>query len=58
MTNYWAPKDGKTVGVRVPLPKMESYNQAQRSTEDVLRVLVWLAGTWVCTGVLGVGVGY
>ncbi|CAK4032662.1 hypothetical protein AC578_2332 [Lecanosticta acicola] len=55
--NYWAPKDGKTVGVRIPLPKMEQYNEAQRQTQKLLKVLEYLEYSWVAAsfvnGMLG-----
>lgn len=55
--NFWAPSDGKTVGMNVPLPNMEDYNQAQRATQDLLRTLEWLEYSWVgssfVVGVLG-----
>jgi hypothetical protein len=58
MKNYWAPKDGKTVGVRVPLPNMGQYNDAQRATEQLLEVLQWMEWSWVGAS-LGAGmVGY
>ncbi|KAM0710908.1 hypothetical protein Q7P35_001646 [Cladosporium inversicolor] len=58
MKNYWAPKDGKTVGVRVPLPNMGKYNEAQRATEQLLEVLQWMEWSWVGAS-LGAGmVGY
>lgn len=47
--NYWAPSDGKTVGVRIPLPKMQEYNVAQRQTENLLKILEWLEYSWVAT---------
>lgn len=58
MKNYWAPKDGKTVGLRVPLPNMGKYNEAQRATEELLEKLQWLEWSWVGAS-LGAGViGY
>lgn len=56
--NYWAPSDGKTVGVKVPLPNMGDYNDAQRATEKVLEALQWIEWSWVGAS-LGAGmVGY
>lgn len=56
--NYWAPKDGKTVGLRVPLPNMAQYNEAERATEEVLKVLQWVEWSWVGAS-LGAGlIGY
>jgi len=58
MKNYWAPSDGKTVGMRVPLPNMGQYNEAQRATEQLLEVLQWMEWSWVGAS-LGAGmVGY
>jgi hypothetical protein len=58
MKNYWAPKDGKTVGVRVPLPNMGKYNDAQRATEKLLEALQWIEWSWVGAS-LGAGmIGY
>lgn len=47
--NYWAPTDGKTVGLRIPLPKMGEYNVAQKQTENLLKILEWLEYSWVTT---------
>jgi hypothetical protein len=58
MKNYWAPKDGKTVGVRVPLPNMGKYNEAQRATEQLLEVLQWVEWSWVGASLGGGMVGY
>lgn len=56
--NYWAPSDGKTVGVRVPLPNMGAYNDAQRATEKMLEALQWIEWSWVGAS-LGAGmIGY
>jgi hypothetical protein len=56
--DYWAGKDGKTVGKRVPLPKMEDYNEAQRKTEELLKVLEWLMFSWFATSLVAVVGGY
>ncbi|GAB7365388.1 hypothetical protein MBLNU230_g6466t1 [Neophaeotheca triangularis] len=58
VAGYWAPQDGKNVGVRVPLPKMEAYNEAQKKTEDMLQVLQWLQWSWGVTSVAAGVVGY
>ncbi|KAI0123704.1 hypothetical protein BJ170DRAFT_92258 [Xylariales sp. AK1849] len=55
---YWAGKDGKTVGKRVPLPKMEDYNEAQRKTEELLNVLEWLMFSWFATTLVALLGGY
>lgn len=50
---YWAPykdSNGKDVaGARVPLPKMEDYNEAEEMTERVLEVMSYLEYSWVAT---------
>lgn len=53
VASFWAPRDGDTVGGRVPLPKMGSYNEAQRRTQGVLRTLDWLAYSWAVVLVVG-----
>ncbi|KAI4591637.1 hypothetical protein KJ359_012754 [Pestalotiopsis sp. 9143b] len=45
-------------GKRVPLPKMEDYNEAQRRTEELLKVLDWLVLSWVATSLVAVFKGY
>lgn len=56
--DYWAAGDGKTVGVRIPLPKMGDYNEAQRRTEELLKVLGWLIMSWVATSLVALVDGY
>jgi hypothetical protein len=56
--DYWAGKDGKTVGTRIPLPKMEDYNEAQRKTEELLKVLEWLMFSWFATNLVAIVWGY
>jgi len=55
---YWAGRDGKTVGSKVPLPKMEGYNEAQAKTEELLKVLGWLVMSWAATSVVALFGGY
>ena len=53
---YWAPhkaSDGKDIGTRVPLPKMEDYNEAERMTERLLEVLQYLEYSWVAASFFG-----
>ncbi|KAK7924271.1 hypothetical protein PG985_006325 [Apiospora marii] len=50
--DYWGG------GKRVPLPKMGSYNDAQKSTEDLLQVLEKLMFSWFATSVLCLLAGY
>lgn len=54
---YWT-RDGKTVGTRVPLPKMGDYNEAQKRTEELLKVLEFLLFSWGLTSVVAVVGGY
>ncbi|KAK8055703.1 hypothetical protein PG993_000930 [Apiospora rasikravindrae] len=50
--DYWGG------GKRVPLPKMGSYNDAQKQTEDLLQVLEKLMFSWFATSVLCLLAGY
>lgn len=52
-----APRDGKTI-TRVPLPKMEDYNEAERKTENLLQVLEYLEYSWVLTSFINGMIGY
>ncbi|KAK8113805.1 uncharacterized protein PG998_001703 [Apiospora kogelbergensis] len=52
MKDYWGGSK------RVPLPKMGSYNDAQKQTEDLLQVLERLMFLWFATSVLCVLAGY
>ncbi|KJY01273.1 hypothetical protein TI39_contig298g00056 [Zymoseptoria brevis] len=56
--NYWAPSDGKTVGVRLPVPNMGDYNEAQKRTEDLLKILEYLEYSWVVTSFINGMLGY
>jgi hypothetical protein len=56
--NYWAPSDGKTVGYKVPLPQIQDYNDAQKRTEELLKVLEYLEYTWVATSFINGMLGY
>lgn len=47
--NYWAPGDGKTVGTKIPLPKLEDYNEAQKQTEELLGILEYLEYGWLAS---------
>ncbi|KAH9895353.1 hypothetical protein F4778DRAFT_783708 [Xylariomycetidae sp. FL2044] len=55
---YWAGKDGRTVGKKVPLPKMADYNEAEEKTEEILKVLDWLMLSWVATSAVALLSGY
>ncbi|KAK8050139.1 hypothetical protein PG994_011869 [Apiospora phragmitis] len=50
--DYWGG------GKRVPLPKMGSYNDAQKQTEDLAQVLERLMFSWCATSVLCLLAGY
>ncbi|KAI1866366.1 uncharacterized protein JN550_007754 [Neoarthrinium moseri] len=50
--DFWAG------GKRVPLPKMEDYNEAQRRTEELLQVLDWLMFSWAATSLVALFKGY
>jgi hypothetical protein len=59
MAEYWAgSKDGKTAGMRVPLPKMGDYNEAQKRTEELLKVLDYLMMSWLATSLAALLKGY
>ncbi|KAK7950890.1 uncharacterized protein PG986_006618 [Apiospora aurea] len=50
--DYWGG------GKRVPLPKMGSYNDAQKQTEELVQVLEKLMFSWFATSVLCLLAGY
>lgn len=54
--SYWAPKDGKNI-TRIPLPKMEDYNEAERRTENLLEVLQYLEYSWVIAALINGMIG-
>lgn len=49
MKNYWAPKDGQSAAMKIPLPNMKAYSEATEHTEDLLRTLEYLEYSWVAT---------
>ncbi|KAK0345548.1 hypothetical protein LTR91_025353 [Friedmanniomyces endolithicus] len=50
---YWNPKDLPSGGgVRLPLPNMEGYNEAQRRTDELLQTLEYLEYGWVGTSLV------
>ncbi|RYP90478.1 hypothetical protein DL770_003389 [Monosporascus sp. CRB-9-2] len=57
---FWGPPngDGRTAGKKIPLPKMGRYNEAQRHTEEILKVLDWVTYSWVVAAVVGIFRGY
>jgi hypothetical protein len=58
MAEYWTgSKSGTAAGKRLPLPKMEDYNEAQRRTEALL-TLDYLAFSWVVTSLVAIFKGY
>lgn len=58
MKNYWAKDDGKTVGVKAPLPNMVQYNKAEKATEEVLKCLQWVEWSWALASFVAGMVGY
>ncbi|KAH8668920.1 hypothetical protein BX600DRAFT_460962 [Xylariales sp. PMI_506] len=57
--DYWVRgSDGQTVGVRVPLPKMGEFNEAQAHTEELLKVMSALVMSWLGTSLVTLVVGY
>ncbi|KAK1064406.1 hypothetical protein LTR74_008731 [Friedmanniomyces endolithicus] len=50
---YWNPKDLPSGGgIRLPLPNMEGYNEAQRRTDELLQTLEYLEYGWVGTSLV------
>ncbi|KAK9776093.1 hypothetical protein AB5N19_12072 [Seiridium cardinale] len=59
MAQYWTGStQGKSAGLRVPLPKMGDYNEAQKSTEELLKVLDYLMFSWLATSLVALFKGY
>ncbi|WPH04237.1 Hypothetical protein R9X50_00712600 [Acrodontium crateriforme] len=58
IANFWAPKDGKTVGMKIPLPNMGEYNKAQKATEELLQTLQWIEHSWLLTAFVSGTLGY
>lgn len=56
--NYWAPSDGKTVGVKIDMPGIKEYSEAQRRTEAILKTLEYLEYGWVATSFVGGMLGW
>lgn len=59
IAQFWSgSKEGKTAGARLPLPKMGDYNEAQRGTEELLKILDYLMFTWGATALVALINGY
>ncbi|KAI0424206.1 hypothetical protein F5Y09DRAFT_335963 [Xylaria sp. FL1042] len=59
LRDFWAGKGGKSVTAnKIPLPKMEGYNEALGKTQKVLKVLDWLTISWVASSALVLIQGY
>ncbi|GAW21270.1 hypothetical protein ANO14919_107890 [Xylariales sp. No.14919] len=59
LRDFWAGKGDKPVTAnKVPLPKMEGYNEALEKTQKSLEVLGWLTISWVTSSVLAIIQGY
>ena len=57
--DFWGGKGGKPVTAsKVPLPKMEGYNEALEKTQKVLEVLGWLTMSWMASSALALLEGY
>lgn len=57
--DFWAGKNGKSATAnKVPLPKMEGYNEALERTQRSLEVLYWLVISWAASSALAVIEGY
>ncbi|KAK5626940.1 hypothetical protein RRF57_002655 [Xylaria bambusicola] len=58
LLDFWG-KDGKPVTAnKVPLPKMEGYNEALEKTQKTLEVLGWLTISWLASSALVLIEGY
>jgi hypothetical protein len=51
-------KSGKTVTAKIPLPKMDNYNEALDKTQKLLDVLRWLTISWALTSAMALLEGY
>ncbi|KAI0530258.1 hypothetical protein GGR58DRAFT_493970 [Xylaria digitata] len=59
LRDFWAGKGGKAVTTnKIPLPKMEGYNEALERTQKSLRVLGWLTISWAASSTLAFINGY
>jgi hypothetical protein len=47
MKNYWAPRDGQSASMKIPLPKMGEYSEATQQTEELLKTLQLLEYSWL-----------
>ncbi|KAI1323624.1 hypothetical protein F5Y16DRAFT_335168 [Xylariaceae sp. FL0255] len=54
LQDFW----GKDGSVKVPLPKMEGYNEAMDKTREVMNVLGWLTIAWAAGSVMALFEGY
>jgi hypothetical protein len=58
LQDFWTGKNGKNVSPKIPLPKMEGYNEALEKTQKLLNVLGWLTISWAMAAPLAVLKGY
>ncbi|TGJ78901.1 hypothetical protein E0Z10_g9862 [Xylaria hypoxylon] len=59
LQDFWMGKGGKPVTAsKIPLPKMEGYNEALERTQKSLEVLGWLTISWAASSVLAFIEGY
>ncbi|KAI0910169.1 hypothetical protein F4823DRAFT_562227 [Ustulina deusta] len=59
LRDFWARKSGKPVTAnKIPLPKMEGYNEALERTQKSLQVLGWLTISWAASSALALIEGY
>ncbi|GAW26452.1 hypothetical protein SAMD00023353_3200900 [Rosellinia necatrix] len=57
--DFWAGKGGKAATAnKIPMPKMDGYNEALERTQRSLEVLGWLTISWAASSVLALVVGY
>ncbi|KAI3326866.1 hypothetical protein HD806DRAFT_485179 [Xylariaceae sp. AK1471] len=58
LQDFWTGKDGKNVTAKIPLPKMDDYNEALEKTQKLLDVLGWLTISWAATSAMALIEGY
>ncbi|KAI1263508.1 hypothetical protein F5Y18DRAFT_429200 [Xylariaceae sp. FL1019] len=58
LQDFWTGKGGNKMSPKVPLPKMDGYNEALDRTGKLLEVLGWLTISWAASAVVALLVGY
>ncbi|KAI0502995.1 hypothetical protein F5B22DRAFT_630907 [Xylaria bambusicola] len=58
LLDFWGKDDKPVTANKVPLPKMEGYNEALEKTQKTLEVLGWLTISWLFSSALVLIEGY